>query len=727
MTKTGIRLGVIGIGFLLLSCVPQGKMAKDYLSSPLIQSPEISGDFGTFNQLQQGDKIFTFAKDPLEEISEQATVSLNKGLNGSGFEVIAFSGCERALEERDRCFVRVRFSGKIYKDSLVSEVKTAILTVGSVSIPLVASYDPLSSGDIEVSGNENSLAEQMDLECVDTRCDLILKFTNKSLISQTATGLSVPSGYLVLYNSCSKVLAPSKSCLVRLRVEDQVGDLAVGEISLNSNGETISSSVRIIREFDTMSPSVSMVVDDAQEIDNEIYFLGSSATLRLSLSDDRLERGVQYSLSSGLTCATTSWSELSPDSLKIETLTLQSGVDNSFSVKVRDAIGNESSCVPLLVKNLALKSFLVSITQPLPGKGSISGPSSALGGSSAEYSYVPAIGYKALQWLGDCSTNGNGNCILNDIRSNKNVSISLTCDNSYHAEGLDCLYDTRSCFIENGTGSQSWTGTEWGSCSLVSCNATYHVESGACFSDTRVCSITNGTGSQSWTGSAWGSCGVTACNATYHIESGACFSDTRVCAITNGSGSQTWTGTTWGSCGVTSCNSSYHIEGGACQLNTQTCSLAGTTNCSKVWQPATSNYLYTATGTMDGRDTGKTYFSVPTGQAVTMMVTGSNSMGGSGGYNSATNTSGYGNSTQWNVVSGACPLGAIAYRFGPSDSYKCLKGTATTSTNTAVTVTNSTGATNIITFRVNDSDISNNSGTLTIVFTLLQSLNFTGN
>ena len=468
MYSLSCRLFLVILLLALISCVPQGDKSITSSSASLIQSPDLSGDFGSFNQLQQADKIFTFSKEQEEEISEEAIVSLDKGSNGSGFEVISKSGCDKALVKAERCFVRVRFSGKIYKNLLVSEVKTAILSVGSVSIPLSATYEPITSGEVEVSGNDAPLSEQMDLECINARCDLILKFKNNSLISQSSTGLSVPSGYVIMYNSCSKVLAPSKSCLVRLRIQDQVGDLSVGEITLNSNGQTISSSVRVIREEDAMSPSASLMVEDSQEIDNEIYFLGSSATLKISLSDDRLNRGVQYSLSSGLTCSSTTWSEMSSDALKTETLTLQSGVDNSFSVKVRDAIGNESPCVPLLVKSLALKNFLISITQPELGKGSISGPSSALGGSSAELSYTPTVGYKRLQWLGDCSTNGNGNCLLSDIRSNKSVSISLACDTGYTNEGNECI-NVRSCSDATGSGSQSWNGTSWNTCQLSSC------------------------------------------------------------------------------------------------------------------------------------------------------------------------------------------------------------------------------------------------------------------
>ena len=42
------------------------------------------------------------------------------------------------------------------------------------------------------------------------------------------------------------------------------------------------------------------------------------------------------------------------------------------------------------------------------------------------------------------------------------------------------------------------------------------------FTDTQLCSITNGTGSQTWNGSAWGSCNLVSCNSGYTQSGSTC-------------------------------------------------------------------------------------------------------------------------------------------------------------------------------------------------------------
>lgn len=43
-------------------------------------------------------------------------------------------------------------------------------------------------------------------------------------------------------------------------------------------------------------------------------------------------------------------------------------------------------------------------------------------------------------------------------------------------------------------------------CVATSCNANYHLESGQCVSNTRSCTVPNGTGSQTWSNGSWGAC-----------------------------------------------------------------------------------------------------------------------------------------------------------------------------------------------------------------------------
>ncbi len=84
---------------------------------------------------------------------------------------------------------------------------------------------------------------------------------------------------------------------------------------------------------------------------------------------------------------------------------------------------------------------------------------------------------------------------------------------------------TRPCVVPNGTGTETWTGSDYGSCVATACESGYHIESSSCTSDTRTCSplpanTTDGT--QVWTGSAYGSCTATACASGYSVVGGVC-------------------------------------------------------------------------------------------------------------------------------------------------------------------------------------------------------------
>ena len=240
--------------------------------------------------------------------------------------------------------------------------------------------------------------------------------------------------------------------------------------------------------------------------------------------------------------------------------------------------------------------------------------------------------------------NGTGAC-----------AISCDCSAGYHVELGACVSDTRSCSITNGTGSESWTGSAYGSCTVSSCNATYHLESGACVSDTRSCTLANATAAtQAWTGSAYGTCTATACASTYHVESGACVSDTRSCVLANGTGTQTWSGAAYGTCTPVSCNASYHIESGACVSDTRSCSSANATVATQTWNSGTSSY-----GTCTATACAATYH-VESGACVsdTRSCTLANATTATQTWNSV--TSSYGSCTatacasSYHLESGAC-------------------------------------------------------------------------
>lgn len=64
--------------------------------------------------------------------------------------------------------------------------------------------------------------------------------------------------------------------------------------------------------------------------------------------------------------------------------------------------------------------------------------------------------------------------------SHKYANCVVGCDPGYHVEGPSCVSDVRSCYVENGTGTQTWNGTDYGVCTVTSCNLGYYNSSNAC-------------------------------------------------------------------------------------------------------------------------------------------------------------------------------------------------------------------------------------------------------
>jgi cysteine-rich repeat protein len=165
----------------------------------------------------------------------------------------------------------------------------------------------------------------------------------------------------------------------------------------------------------------------------------------------------------------------------------------------------------------------------------------------------------------------DGNTVNGDSCSN-----GCVCGTGFHLEGGVCTSDTRSCLLANGTGTEQWNGSSYGStCSVATCNSGYHVAANSCAADVVSCSLANATAAtQTWNSgsSSYGSCTASACSATYHLESGACAANVRVCTLANGTATETWTGSAYGACTPVSCNSTYHIESGSCLSNSRSCS-----------------------------------------------------------------------------------------------------------------------------------------------------------
>ena len=475
---------ILGLIFIAsLSCVPQGSSINSPKTFPLIQAPLLSGDFGSINQLSQSDKVFSFVSEN-EEDSEIASLSLEQ--SGGAFSIMATSGCEKVLNKRERCLVKVRASGKNLSGSAASY--SGVLHVGSVSVSLSVDYDPIVANDLEITNNNSLIDESIDTQCLQGVCYMILKYTNNALIPQFTAPVSVSGGFQIVSNTCGSKLNPNKSCYVKVRT-DLASDLYQGEVVINANGSDQSLNVRVIKELDTVAPQVSINVLNSTVINGDFYLAIDntihSADLELSFDDNRsADKGLKYTLSLGGNCSSLNWIE-THDSLNLSSFNLIPDQDNTISVQVKDALDNTSPCVSLPIKNLNALIYNVVLTQPPGGGLSVAGGTTVGYDKSKTISYLAPLGYEFQSWGGDCFGIGSGNtCVLNNIKENKNVSVAVFCSTNFAVEnGLCVRMNTISCVGDapNSTVAiRTWNGSSYGSCVATSCISGYTVLSGSC-------------------------------------------------------------------------------------------------------------------------------------------------------------------------------------------------------------------------------------------------------
>jgi formylglycine-generating enzyme required for sulfatase activity len=122
------------------------------------------------------------------------------------------------------------------------------------------------------------------------------------------------------------------------------------------------------------------------------------------------------------------------------------------------------------------------------------------------------------------STNGVGSC-----------SVACVCAAGYHLEGGVCTVDVRSCALNNGSATETWNGSAYGTCTLTTCDSGYHPAGNACDADVVTCSKVNAaTATQTWTGDDYGACVATACDAGFDLVGGACVTPSNSDGVKNG-------------------------------------------------------------------------------------------------------------------------------------------------------------------------------------------------
>ena len=106
-------------------------------------------------------------------------------------------------------------------------------------------------------------------------------------------------------------------------------------------------------------------------------------------------------------------------------------------------------------------------------------------------------------------------------------------------------------------------------CSVVSCATGFHIESNSCVSDTKACTTLLGSGTQTWNGSFYGSCSITSCNdiSLYSLSGGAC--NPIDCTVLNSgiSNAASVSGNLVSGCTLQECSEGFKKRDGACSAN----------------------------------------------------------------------------------------------------------------------------------------------------------------
>jgi hypothetical protein len=175
--------------------------------------------------------------------------------------------------------------------------------------------------------------------------------------------------------------------------------------------------------------------------------------------------------------------------------------------------------------SVAIASILVlSACESLPTKSSPKGTSTsthASGGTSGASS-APGSSGSSVSTGASTTVAGGGNTSTDT--SVQTTASTVNCAAGFVLYGSQCIAQTQSCGVANGTGTQSFANGTYGACAAVSCNSGYSLYNGQCYAQTKACTVPNGAGLQTFANGAYGACAITACNSGYKLSGGACVS-----------------------------------------------------------------------------------------------------------------------------------------------------------------------------------------------------------
>lgn len=450
---------------------------------------QVNGNLSFGEVSSNSSKILTVLVKNIGDSSIGGEVTLSDAT----FSIIYTNSCSSILPGKS-CMMKLLFvsSGK------TPGPYTSSLNIGQESAEISAVVLPQVEGNnIAIKVNSAVVSNEISFGNFNYRQSVIktLTIANNSNSPTTISSQLPSSNFTPVFDNCSgKKLAAKSSCVVKFLISGQGKDGEVVEnIEIAGKPIALKASVQPRGESIESNSNLIAVVDNQEILHNQSIDLGTINTGTLLSKNIFLEnKGYDQTpvltaslsaivaesdmcsgryLTSGQSCRIISFlptqakgaqqvqvsveGYLENKNFNIEYIVrspgdkidCSNGLDHVATAEITWTGLAYSSCEVLscdedfhIDNNLCVPDTLsLTMTQPLPNRGIISGPSSVVYNGSAVFTYTPpSVGYVLNAWSNNCVASGN-TCTLNNVTTPQNVSVTTKCASDYTEVGGTCL------------------------------------------------------------------------------------------------------------------------------------------------------------------------------------------------------------------------------------------------------------------------------------------------
>jgi hypothetical protein len=179
-----------------------------------------------------------------------------------------------------------------------------------------------------------------------------------------------------------------------------------------------------------------------------------------------------------------------------------------------------------------------------------------------------------IVFLLGCSSNFKAKLPIVEATS---VASRSLCEPGFTEFQNACFANSKTCTVQNGTGTQSFSNGSYGACITSTCSSGFTLFNNTCFATTQACTIGNVSGTRTFTNGNYGPCFLNSCNAGFTFFENVCHANTQNCSVLNGSGTQSFSNGSYGTCVASNCNSGFTLFNNLCFATTVTCNIGNDT------------------------------------------------------------------------------------------------------------------------------------------------------